>query len=86
MAYKPSYRMIYNRVESLRMKPDRIKMSTLLAATAAIVLLECVSESAVSATVASAMVATGLTRTIGIGVLLLITLKMQGLALKLAVG
>ena len=78
MAYKPSYRMIYNRVESLRMKPDRIKMSTLLAATAAIVLLECVSESAVSATVASAMVATGLTRTIGIGVLLLITLKMQG--------
>ena len=60
------------------MKPDRIKISTLLAATAAIVLLECASESAVSATLISAMVATGLIRTIGIGVLLAITLKMQG--------
>jgi CAAX protease family protein len=60
------------------MKPDRIKMSTLLAATAAIVLLECAAYSAVSAALAPAMVATGLTRIIGTGVLLAITFKMQG--------
>ena len=53
-------------------------MKTLLVATAAIVLLESVSSSAVSADMASAMVATGLTRCVGIGVLLTITFKMQG--------
>lgn len=56
----------------------RIKMSTLLAATAAILVLESISESAVSAALLSAMVATGLIRIVGIGVLLAITLKMQG--------
>jgi len=53
-------------------------MKTLLVATAAIVLLESVSSSAVSADLASAMVATGLTRCVGIGILLMITFKMQG--------
>ena len=53
-------------------------MKTLLVATAAIVLLESVSSSAVSADMASAMVATGLTRCVGIGILLTITFKMQG--------
>ena len=53
-------------------------MKTLLVATAAIVLLESVSSSAVSAGMASAMVATGLTRCVGIGILLTITFKMQG--------
>ena len=53
-------------------------MKTLLAATSAIVLLEIVSYSAMSAGMVSAMVATGLTRCIGIGILLAITLKMQG--------
>lgn len=53
-------------------------MKTLLVATAAIVLLESVSSSAVSADMASAMVATGLTRCVGIGILLMITFKMQG--------
>jgi len=52
-------------------------MKTLLVATAAIVLLESVSSSAVSADMASAMVATGLTRCVGIGILLTITSKMQ---------
>lgn len=60
------------------MESDRIRMKTLLVATAAIVLLESVSSSAVSADMASAMVATGLTRCVGIGVLLTITFKMQG--------
>jgi membrane protease YdiL (CAAX protease family) len=60
------------------MEPDRIKMSTLLAATAAIVLLEWAAYSAVSEALASAMVATGLIRSIGIGLLLAITFKMQG--------
>ena len=53
-------------------------MKTLLAATAAIVLLESVSASAVSAAILPAMVATGLSRCFGIGILLAITLKMQG--------
>ena len=53
-------------------------MKTLLVATAAIVLLESISSSAVSADMASAMVATGLTRCVGIGILLTITFKMQG--------
>ena len=53
-------------------------MSTLLAATAAIVLLEFISDSAVSTALISAMVATGLIRIIGIGVILAITFKMQG--------
>lgn len=53
-------------------------MKTLLVATAAIVLLESVSSSAVSADMASAMLATGLTRCVGIGILLTITFKMQG--------
>lgn len=60
------------------MESDRIRMKTLLVATAAIVLLESVSSSAVSAGMASAMVATGLTRCVGIGILLMITFKMQG--------
>jgi membrane protease YdiL (CAAX protease family) len=60
------------------MESDRIRMKTLLVATAAIVLLESVSSSAVSADMASAMVATGLTRCVGIGILLTITFKMQG--------
>ncbi len=60
------------------MESDRIRMKTLLVATAAIVLLESVSSSAISADMASAMVATGLTRCVGIGILLAITLKMQG--------
>ncbi|MGA9178663.1 MAG: CPBP family intramembrane glutamic endopeptidase [Desulfobacterales bacterium] len=60
------------------MESDRIRMKTLLVATAAIVLLESVSSSAVSADLASAMVATGLTRCVGIGILLMITFKMQG--------
>jgi membrane protease YdiL (CAAX protease family) len=60
------------------MESDRIRMNTLLVATAAIVLLEYVSYSAVSAAMASAMVVTGLTRCVGIGILLVITLKMQG--------
>ncbi|MGA8181616.1 MAG: type II CAAX endopeptidase family protein [Desulfobacterales bacterium] len=60
------------------MEPDRIKMSTLLTATAAIVLLESASDLSVSAASISAMIATGLTRIIGIGVLLAITLKLQG--------
>jgi membrane protease YdiL (CAAX protease family) len=56
------------------MESDRIKMKTLLVATVALVLLESVSFSAVSA----AMVATGLARCVGICILLAITLKMQG--------
>jgi membrane protease YdiL (CAAX protease family) len=60
------------------MESDRIRMKTLLAATAAIVLLESVSASAVSAAILPAMVATGLSRCFGIGILLAITLKMQG--------
>jgi uncharacterized protein len=60
------------------MESDRIRMKMLLVATAAIVLLESVSSSAVSADMASAMVATGLTRCVGIGILLTITFKMQG--------
>ena len=60
------------------MESDRIRIKTLLVATAAIVLLEFVFSSAVSADMASAMVVTGLTRCIGIGILLAITLKMQG--------
>jgi membrane protease YdiL (CAAX protease family) len=60
------------------MESDRIRMKTLLAATAAIVLLESVSASAVSAAMVPAMVATGLSRCVGIGILLAITLKMQG--------
>lgn len=52
-------------------------MKTLLVATAAIVLLESFSSSAVSADMVSAMVATGLTRCVGIGILLTITFKMQ---------
>ena len=53
-------------------------MKTLLVATAAILLLESVSSLVVSADMASAMVATGLARCVGIGILLAITLKMQG--------
>jgi len=60
------------------MESDRIRMKTLLVATAAIVLLESVSFSAVSAAMVSAMVATGLTRCVGVGILLAVTLKMQG--------
>jgi CAAX protease family protein len=60
------------------MEPDRIKMSTLLAATGAIVFLECASDFAASAAFVPAMVATGLIRIIGIGVLLGVTFKMQG--------
>ena len=59
------------------MEPDRIRMSTLLTTTTAIVILECVSSSAISAGLVSPMVATGLTRGVGIGILLAITLKMQ---------
>ena len=53
-------------------------MSTLLTATAAIVLLEYISCSAVAAALVSPMVVTGLIRGAGIGALLMITLKMQG--------
>jgi membrane protease YdiL (CAAX protease family) len=53
-------------------------MSTLLAATAALLLLEFASYLAVSAALTSAMVATGLIRIIGIGVILAITFRMQG--------
>lgn len=60
------------------MEPDRIRMSTLLAATAAIIILECASNSAVAAGLLPAIVATGLTRSVGIGILLAITRKMQG--------
>lgn len=60
------------------METDRIKMSTLLAGTVAIVLLEYISRSAVSTTLVSPMTATGLARGVGIGVLLAITCKTQG--------
>ena len=53
-------------------------MNTLLVATVAIVLLEYVSWLALSSAMVSAMVATSLTRCVGIGILLAITLKMQG--------
>ena len=59
------------------MESDRIKMKTLLVATVALMLLESVSFSAMSAAMLPAMVATGLTRCVGIGILLAITLKMQ---------
>jgi CAAX protease family protein len=60
------------------MEPNRIRLRTLLAATAALLLLEFASCLAVSAALTSAMVATGLIRIVGIGVILTITLKMQG--------
>jgi membrane protease YdiL (CAAX protease family) len=60
------------------METDRIKMSTLLAATGAIVLLEYISRCAVSTALVSPVAATGLARGVGIGVLLAITCRMQG--------
>jgi membrane protease YdiL (CAAX protease family) len=53
-------------------------MSTLLAATAALLLLEIASWLAMPTAMVSAMVTTGLIRIIGIGIILAITLKMQG--------